>query len=296
MKNDNNDILRLSPARGYNPPNLPSLEDARNNPELLKALPSRWKKSAAAMACLGFAGMLVLSSCVPEEPFHHGGAGGEPFYVACPTETDPWLHHGGDGGGMPFYVACITESEAFAYMRSQMEAADLALTVHHGGDGGAPVYVAHFTEHDVREFIRAKLESVGLNFDASPTQLIPDTDINSRYTPVSSPYIQGPIVDLLDSDHNVAIVLRTQSGLGHFEMLYTPISVEDAAEAMGITLGIIYNPAEVVGRGVPAWDNNEEPVEATPERKEEARPLLIESLTLQIEDFIHLLRISGVIS
>ena len=76
-------LLTLAPIEDYEVPKLPTLEKAEA--ELLKKMPSRWKKKALVAAVgLGMFGAVSLTGC----DFHFGGAGGGPIYVAHFTEYD----------------------------------------------------------------------------------------------------------------------------------------------------------------------------------------------------------------
>ena len=97
--NEKEGLLSLSPIRQYNPPEYPTNIDANSNPALLKKLPSRWQKNAAAAACVGLMGSVVLTGC-------------------------PWIHFGGSGPA-PIYVAHLTEQEALNFVRAQLEEAGL---------------------------------------------------------------------------------------------------------------------------------------------------------------------------
>ena len=269
MKNNNDDSLRLSPAKNYKPPNLPSLENARDNPELLKALPSRWKKSAAAMACLGFAGMFVLSGCVPGRP-HHGGSVGVPIYVACPTETDPWLHHGGDGGGMPFYVASRTESDVYVFMREQLDAANIVRTVAQDSDCDQfefpPDYFVHFDEQDVVDFIHTAFERLGIHFGDQ----------------ITDPGMSG-LIYMYDADKRVAI------GLLPYSNTWPCAALEAFTEIMAQKPGFMYtwvvNHTRPIWLDLPSWPTIDE-----------QRPLMVSDIVRPLDDFIYSLQRAGIIS
>ncbi|MCL2563710.1 MAG: hypothetical protein FWE08_06715 [Oscillospiraceae bacterium] len=93
-----NNLHHLIPAKSYTPPQYPTRADTRGNPALLKKLPSKWRKNAAAVACIGLLGIALLSGCTTSSPNGNGNDCG----------WDDHLHHGGSGGA-PIYVAHLTE-------------------------------------------------------------------------------------------------------------------------------------------------------------------------------------------
>jgi len=299
--NSKNDLLRVAPVKNYTPPKLPTLEESSvNHP--LKALPSRWKKNAAVIACLGFTGALTLSGCTDalRDRYHHGGAPFAPYYVACPTENEALnniYHHGGSGYA-PYYVAYPTEQETLAHMMAQIEAAELNLRTHWGGSGSGPYYVAYLTEQEVLGFIRAKLEAAGLNFDAAPPEytIFGIDDTNPRPAGVDEIGIA-----LFDAGNNVAIASLSND---ESHRAFSPqgcaltylIAEEFTRRLSDITFGVFYNPGAIVGFGPSPWDEDEEYIqEVTPEKKEEARHILIERITAQVDEFIAWLQAEGIV-
>jgi len=97
------DQLNLTPIESYEAPRIPTLA---NKPKLAK-LPSRWKKNAAVVACVGIVGSMTLAGCATAPP--HNGY---------------WFHNGG-GPVAPYYVVYLTEQEALGHVRAQLEAAGL---------------------------------------------------------------------------------------------------------------------------------------------------------------------------
>jgi len=306
------DILSITPVKNYTPPKLPTLA-AANLP--LKTLPARWKKNAAVVACLGFAGALTLAGCagvagILDERFHNGGAPQAPFYIACPTENEVNFHNGGDGP-MPFYVACPTENnvlngnyfaeyptkqEIFTQVLAQFETSELNLRTHWGGSGTGPYYVAHFTEQEVLGFIRAKLEAAGLNLDAVPPEHTIFGDGEARIGAVSE---MG--IDLFDAENNIAITSiswedSTMPFSPHGRELADMVADEFSKQSRDISFGVFYNPGEIVGWGPFEWlEDDDNYQETTPEKKEEARFILIERLTAQVDEFIAWLRAEGIV-
>ncbi|MCL2398145.1 MAG: copper amine oxidase N-terminal domain-containing protein [Defluviitaleaceae bacterium] len=61
METDNKDLICMSPVESYEAPQIPTFGDARNNPVLLKKLPSRWQKNAKVIASIGLMGSMIFS-------------------------------------------------------------------------------------------------------------------------------------------------------------------------------------------------------------------------------------------
>ena len=80
MEEFNDDLTILSPVKDYTPPQLPTLQETRKNPVLIKKnLPQRWRTNAKVITCIGLfgAGLLTLTGCPGEDLrpgcTHHGG-------------------------------------------------------------------------------------------------------------------------------------------------------------------------------------------------------------------------------
>jgi len=258
------DLLALSPAKKYTPPKLPTLRDARDNPALLKKLPSRWQNNVKVIACIGLigAGTITFSAyaggLLSERP-HHGG-----------TDT-------------PIYITRLTEQEAHAQYLEKQE--PLEFKVHHGGSGGAPMYIVHLTEQEALGIIRAQLEAAGLAFGAIPPDYF-----------VSAGWEQDIGLALFDEEKSVAIAQVS------WEMNHQPffswggsalaeqIAQEFAKQTKDISIGVFYNPGERIDSGSTAPTDH-----AIDEAKEEARPLLEEQLTGQVQAFIAWLQSQGIL-
>ena len=293
--NENNG-LTFGPVKTYTPPNLPTLKETRNTP-IPKPLPTRWKKNAAVLACLGFTGAISLTGCadlLDDRPYHNNG--GTPIYTPQPTGgvlDCPDLLHGGGAGACAFYVTQLTEEEIIA----RMEAAELELRVHWGGSGSGPFYVAHFTEEEVLAHIRARLENAGLWLADRPPE-------NTIWGPGDMGLRWGDhqeiTIDLYDALLRVAIISlsweESNRGFSPVNREIAGIIADEFTDRMpDMTFGVFYNPGEIVGWGPYAWAENNECNEVTPERKEEARALLIERLDAQIKAFIEWLQTEGVL-
>jgi hypothetical protein len=131
-----NENLKLAPVKNYEPPKIPTLKE--NNSEALKKLPSRWKKNARVIACIGLLGTLSFAQLA------------SPVYAHCEEQRETLEETFGE------------ISENGLLIRAHFD--DFA--------GGAPFYVVHFTEQEALNIIRTRLESEGFNFNAPPPEYI----------------------------------------------------------------------------------------------------------------------------
>ena len=268
----------LSPVKCYKPPMLPSLKNS--DPQQLKILPSRWKKNAAVVTCLGFACALTLSGCI-----------GESRYYSNVYDLSYFNHHHGGAPSAPFYVTNPTEHEV-AQLITQLETANLELGLTWGGEASGPIYVVYITEGEALNFIRAKLEAHGLNFSTTPP---PNTSLIERHQQIE--------FDLYDKDKGVAITKLdwSHSSFGPpFSGDWFARNFEEGFddETNDITVKAFYAPLQSVYNGLPSWHDDYDPdyiPEITPDMKEAARPILIENLTAQVNEFINWLKNEGIL-
>ena len=108
MNEKEDGAFNVNPVKKYTSPKYPTYEDVHGDLTLLKKLPSRWKKNAKVLACLGLIGTFAL-------------AGHEIFFA-----TGHEIHHGGEGFS-PVYVVYLTEQETLSIIRAEAEAAGLRL-------------------------------------------------------------------------------------------------------------------------------------------------------------------------
>ena len=287
---EQNDSLNIVPMTNYTPPKLPTLQSAKNNPALLKKLPSRWQKNAAVIACIGIMGAMSLTAC--DSWAHHGGAGEEPFYVVSPTETeaptitpvDPyenyWMHHGGAGGEEPFYVVYPTEQEigqdsfdqippVSEELLSMLTEAELEMSSYHGGEGEESFYIVHITEQEVLAFIKAKLEEVGLDMSAAPPEYAVESEVFPDHEFV-----------LYDSRRRVAVAFFSTAPSEGGQDYAIQVAREFSRQNWRTNIGVFHNPYKIVGEY---------------EINEEARAELIENIAIQVKSFIFWLEWEGVI-
>jgi len=281
MDKQKNDLTELSPVDHYQPPMLPSLNEVRNNPALLKKLPDRWQGNAKVITCMGLIGasLISLTACPFEDLFkdnkgnsetHHGGAGGVPVYVNGDTEQDK-------SDGIPDPI--ITE--------------DLELRAHYGGSGAGPFYVIYLTEQEALSTIRFMLEIAGLRLDATPPRTTVEVETDSFLMQTTTFGI-----DLFDDEKGVAIV---HTGTGR----YIAQEVADEFDKLDtrFTVGVFYTPGiSPDNEWGYQWnmhhfseDHSEPTDEEIEDAKIRARPLLEEQLNAQILTFINFLISEGIL-
>ena len=105
---DNECLSGIKPLKTYSTPKYPDYSQAGDNPDMLKKLPSRWRKNAKVLACIGLTGTLSLSGCFP-------------FFLGDSTCSNCGFPHLGGSGGSPIYVVYLTEQEARTVMREKWE-------------------------------------------------------------------------------------------------------------------------------------------------------------------------------
>jgi len=249
----------LHPINKYKPPNLPTMQEMQANPAPLAQMPNRWRKKAAVVMCASFIGAAAMfSSC---------DALGELYpqwrsYTESRsnTEEDDWLFHSN-------HNQAVTDI--------------LSLRFHHGGAASPPFYVVHLTEAEALDIIRTQLEAAGLDFGTAP--------------PNYSTYIGRTRFEssLFDNSNNVAIVKIP--GFGSYASRRVGAELNEQAD--NIVFGVFRNPSRFVTdswyRDTPSDDTPS--AEAQQEAYEEARPILLERLNEQIEEFIELLREKGIL-
>jgi len=256
--NPHNDLPPITPAKGYTAPGLPTLEGMKTDPAPLMKLPMRWKKNAAAVACIGLVGVTTLTGCFPIAMLlHGGGAGGAPIYTPRPTEQDVpgWL--------------------------------DVARIEYRSGPAAwniAPL-VAHIAEPDIFHFLQVYMESEGLIFSSAP----PDYAVVRSYVEFGRTETLRIGIDLFDEEKNVAIVhigwgrsmfLREQLGYRFIGI----IKEELMAQADHLNLFVFVNP----GTGIWGTDHSVE-------ERNSMRALFIQNINAQLEDFVAELRNEGIL-
>jgi len=297
MKNVNDNFFDLCPVKEYKAPDLPTLEDTQTIPVLLKRLPVRWKKNAAIITCIGLMGSFSLAGCVK---------------LSAEASGDIGNYSGG-------YSSIYSEESSYRYAEAnngRYTEVELAFRIHTGGSGAGPFYFVHITEQEALGIIRAQLESAGLSFySRPPNYTVRHTDFHGRglYD-----------LNLFDKDKGVAV------SYVKWEERNSPVSwslrgnfIERIAEdfrqqAKDIHVGVIYNPdvdirrdlemfmgwrwATIAHRDNQSWTLSDNPRELSDSLLEDisaamdvARPILVERLNDQVQEFITFLQNEGII-
>jgi len=341
MKTINDNQLSISPVKNYEPPKLPTLNETRQNPTILKNLPSRWQRNTAVLSCLGIAGMLTLSGCYFLDDItgtHHGGTAAFPIYVNRPTEQDA---SGAVHQMNPIstsYNPTTQDTEDYVdytgnadYAYTQMEPQELNLRLHTGGSGSGPFYVVHLTEQEAQSIIRAQLESAGLRFNDTPPSLTPSPDPVHPYDRFGIDAEQLGL-NLFDEERGVAVAHISWDNnniqfFSHGGSHTAELIAEEFAQLIDdISVGVFFNPGLHLGESREWLERNlywalhgaensryaaererqqelaeqlqqqlDEHESPTPEQKAEAREVLIEQLTAQVQEFLDLLRSQGIV-
>lgn len=287
-----NDIT-VKPLKNYTPPNVPTLEESRKNPDFLKKLPLRWRKHAAIIVAAGLMGAWAFSGCA--ERAEQG------------AESQSENYNNGNQGENK---NSENTPEIDYFIPTPYTIDDLVIRTHHGGSCGSPYYIAYLTEQEALGIIRMSLEAVGLNFNAEPP------DYRAGWN--------GQIgLELFDSDKNVAIAFlnanRSYGGAGIVggSWLAEILTEEFTEQNPTFKFGVFYIPYTGISYDIDySLDDNDEWVEkyvfwerddngerksrdATDEdiaqAKIEARERLEENARLQIQKFVDYLRAEGIL-
>jgi hypothetical protein len=283
-----NDKITINPMKTYTPPNVPTLEESRKNPDFLKKLPLRWRKKAAVIAAAGIMGawafaspasatelstadaLAVLRASVglselTAEQTARFGISGIPssadalrlLRISVGLETDPDI-----------YIPVIRINEERRL---------------HGG-GFAPssssFYTVHLTEQEALGIIRDRLEEAGLSFGCE----LPDsfTDV-VREDSMRRTYSVKRELKLYDGMREIVVALGNTMNLNS-------AMNEFVWQNEDINFVVFLNPS----MSTQIWSSSpsDEVLKAEENR---VRATLEDSLNGQINEFIRRLRAEGII-
>jgi len=261
-----NDTFSVTPIRKYKSPQYPTYDDARGDSKLLKKLPSRWKKNAKVLACLGLIGTFALVS-------HAESLAGD-------AEAN--------GYG---------ENNAY-YLKAGGGSFDVTVRMHHGG-AGFPFYVVYLTEQEALNIIRTEAEAAGLRFDSVP----PDYTVNIMRAILGDNARDRPgmdiRLDLFDEEKNVAFVYLDGGPLRHLFQRRLAIRPLIENPERQITEGFAEHNEDIsvgvfIDRGT--WPRGKlVDGKLTDETRTETGRILAENLTAQVREFIESLRAQGIL-
>jgi len=253
------DLNQLAPAKEFNVPNYPTLEQARGDVLLLKKLPSRWQKNATVIACAGMLAMSALTGCAPRNDHTSIDPENTPIY---------W-------SGNPAYL-------------------DTEIRVHHGGGGGGPYYVVYLTEQEFTGFLRSMLEDAGLNLSTTP----PSNAVHVGWTIDGEANLgidffdaeRAVAISILGSE------FAHMNFMPSARQLAEDAQNEFNAQGNDFYTHVFFNGGAYAGSGVNEWwDDMPEEWLATPESKLEAAAAAKQCLIDQVNAFVATLRERGVL-
>jgi len=290
-----NNILTVTPVKKYAAPKYPTSTDAMHTPELLRKLPSRWKKNAAVVTAIGLLGAMTLTSCGVLKS-DTGTATASPTSIPDPTDIANYLNVApvfvhGEGTGA---IGC-----------------DMVVP---------PVFMS---EEEALAIIRNEAESGGLNFNAAPPKYVATNNRAETNYSWDDQYVIGDGnvgLNLYDNESQVAVAyismrsaekgyLPKEDGNQMFLSIaeYRPrelaeLIAEDFAKQKGDTaIGVLYEPggnweSEEHQRILDEYNNSEKDwLERNAQYESDLRLLIEEELRAQVRDFIEWLQGQGII-
>jgi hypothetical protein len=255
-------MINPQPVKSYTPPQIPTLEQIKNDSAFLKQMPIRWRKSAAVLAAISVAGAALLAGC-SDEPL-------DDFIPPQDSETT--------ATDDPNYVLYVPTAH------------ELEFRLHSGGSGSA-VYIVHFTEAEALGMIRSRLEAAGLRFGAAVPDVVAGDDLWEE---------AAVTLDLYDEVRDVAIALMTweQNNINFFRHGDGHQDVQrEFEELIDSHVGVFYVEGHFAA-DTRDEDWNQLPRPSDVEiaaASAVARPVLEAGLNAQIDAFIAILRSAGVV-
>jgi hypothetical protein len=295
MKNE----IIVKPLEAYTPPNLPTLEESRKNPDFLKKLPLRWRKKAAVIAAAGIMGawafaspasatelstadaLAVLRASVglselTEEQTARFGISGIPssadalrlLRISVGLEKEPEAEEDLETADVDIYIPAISISR------------ETERRLHGGGAPPMAFYVVHLTEQEALGIIRDRLEEAGLSFGCELPDIFADVE---RQDSLGRTYRLRSELQLYDSSNYVVVALGNRWSA---DRVMSEFALRN--ECMFFT--IFLNPS----MSTQIWSSSpsDEVLKAEENR---VRATLEESLNRQINEFIRRLRAEGII-
>ena len=282
--------INVTPVKFYTPPKYPTIMLAKNDPKLLRKLPSRWEKNAAVVVSMGMIGAMTLTSCGISNT--NAILQGQEIVceVTCeipeneePEETeDPFILM-----GVPAAYDFTTEQEVTEIIpeveipsEEFFDYWDDSYVKILAGTGGPPVFLS---EQEVFAIIKSEVNPEGLKFENEPLEL---TDT---------------LIKLYDPEKQVEV-----------SYYFTEAERENYITPAGIAVGVFYEPGtdselfdkywEKINQLYETYYNKNNPDEyykkydeLRAEYQAEVKLLLEENLRAQVQDFIEWLQGQGIV-
>jgi hypothetical protein len=224
-----NDI-NIAPVKKYTPPKYPTIISAKNDPNLLQKLPSRWEKNASVVVALGLIGTMTLTSC---------------GLLGSPNNASPTLDEFKD-----FVSVIIDNGKRTSHENNYLNVAPVFIHGEGIGSMGCmmiapPVFLS---EQEALAIIKGVAEDAGLNFGDHPPKYIA-TQNKGKIESYGweSGYILGNGnigLDLYDSQNQVAV---TYISMTEAKEKYLPYKINDNEEMFMESSVTSYRPRELAG-------------------------------------------------
>jgi hypothetical protein len=255
-------MINPQPVKSYTPPQIPTLEQIKNDSAFLKQMPIRWRKSAAVLAVASVIGTCSLMGLV--------GCGDS----AAPTALT------GERSDSSVTIPTVTQE-------------DLVFRAHHGGSAAA-IYIVYMTEQEALGMIRSRLEAAGLRFGATPPDTVTIThewgseDVQPIFYDSERDVAIAHSSWAYMKNHRETITLPDSPFLGLFGIPGTETNLRPNGDDEWIRHRIPPTPEWI---GVPV----SEPPETVETESARVRPILEADLNAQIDAFIELLQQEGIL-
>jgi len=255
MKTKKEHSLKITPVENYEKPPLPTLEETRDNPKILKELPSRWKRNKKIIACIGLAGALTLSTCIGLSNNDNNGV----YFINPDREA-------------------------------QYREFDLLVRLHTGG-GGSTSYVVHLTEQEALNIILTHLEAAGLNFGDTPPGYFVDFG-GWISNPIGIDLFDeqnGVAISRLSWENsNIPFTGFERTFANNVSSIFESMT-------NNITVGVFYSPSHHFPTWTAQPDGNSVWTTPSAATARNARPILEANLNAQAQNFITFLQANGIL-
>jgi len=294
-------MLEVKPLRKYSDPKYPNRDQVRNNPDILKSIPRRWRANPVVLTALGLT--ITLSSCVRNSITDDDPGSSvdktEKGVVRSDYTAAPVFEHGGGSGSFgcvsvvaPYF---FSEEEALEIIRNEAES--------YGGLKLDSVSPPEFQDITIKppfveprpvgnkDHITTTIEEqadawnadkrIALEFvstgDLSNWMWRPEENEESTWISIST-------YEFKDTAKNLSTALNDSSPDVNIGVFYDPYSYEETKDILE-EIQQKYN-----------WGSEDCDYDAINEEyRERSRAISEENLRAQVRDFIEWLKAQGVI-